>query len=1192
MPLVAQLNASSEMKLTHNPSNDKISVNNISTSSVLDQESPSCIKVESESDQIPTRFEYPNENSLKLQNSKNRPSSINKDLSLFTNDGGISPILSEISKKSEHMNQSSPFCFQSNNIVIEKSLINDKHVTEDDKTVLFPDIGCFDSKIENNKIDITPESFNIPKEILDISSPIISAPIFPANTSNIAPNPIIPKCSNFAYHEGSFTIKNKIFSIIYQNNKLNSKYYPYCLRKEIFKHINNVCTIVFKYVKYLKKKPEVHIIGQCKQNNNKCKKFKVIFNINTLLVNIFSSSKDYSHPSLYTGQVKKEALLKANKVVLKKGKNLQDIKSDPTLRRIRSEAMSNLDRHKNDLVDLVMMQGEHPEYIKEISMPFNVKLYSIEQLKVLKNESKNHSVTVYFDATGSVMVSKDVDLLSTHVNQNQYSKDLIAKAIQINDITSFDIYMQNACIILTSKYRNEHVLRAIQYFGQDFTLQYQDYKHLIPVLDIPLESSKDGGIFKGSMFYKRYKNISNTFSQIVSTEGSHNNIYFNIKIYNTLLNKYIPLCPLWSAVMHKQNIIRLSNAPIENYFGDLKLNTLNCERNLKCSKFIRILRRDVLAFKVESDLEIPKSGLNRWHGNTESDERYSQETWNKTKRKISSHFDGRYLKKCDILTEDTDEKGNNKIPVNLETESPSEISIEPKKLFIKCTEFLTALNLSEKQKLEIESKTRQQSLCDLWKHERKIRITASFVGRICKARNDGSYKNIIKSIFDGKGINTPATTYGMTNESTARDLYAEMKNINVTPAGLFIHREHPFIAASPDGLVGSDGIIEIKCPYKAKDCDAETFDFDFLDKNNQFINKHHNYYYQVQTILEATNRYWCDLVVYTQKNIKIIKIERSLEFWSSIEKQLVNFYMFHMLPEIISPNNSMSLEQKKWTTTKKLSFLENGLVNDFTYYKYLKNKRLYAVTAVEQLNTMVKELYIDDFLSLDEKMELTSFVLDHSLFLINQSDKYQILSVEHCSLIFGNNKMSKDWMTNNIHFNNNFVVMPFEYGRHYMLMLLDFEQNICLFIDPMGKEQKIQDRYFQKLENIFLAKNININMWQIITKPHIIQTDYFNCGVYVIYFFHQIVNNLMLTMDVDINQYTEELKNLLLNNSDDMKKRCLFCARSTDSSQCFKCTFCHRSIHEKCLLSYDEIQQNISKDTKTQNDMCDLCRLN
>jgi hypothetical protein len=49
-------------------------------------------------------------------------------------------------------------------------------------------------------------------------------------------------------------------------------------------------------------------------------------------------------------------------------------------------------------------------------------------------------------------------------------------------------------------------------------------------------------------------------------------------------------------------------------------------------------------------------------------------------------------------------------------------------------------------------------------------------------------------------------------EPVARAAYEAHTGTFVTQTGFWLHPEIPFFGASPDGLVGDDGLIEIKCP--------------------------------------------------------------------------------------------------------------------------------------------------------------------------------------------------------------------------------------------------------------------------------------------------------------------------------------------------------------------------------------------
>jgi len=93
---------------------------------------------------------------------------------------------------------------------------------------------------------------------------------------------------------------------------------------------------------------------------------------------------------------------------------------------------------------------------------------------------------------------------------------------------------------------------------------------------------------------------------------------------------------------------------------------------------------------------------------------------------------------------------------------------------------------------------------------------------------------------------------GMEHESIARDLYSE-KYAPVTQCGFVTNdRWGVTIGCSPDGLVGDDGMIEIKSrrqKYQIETIVSGGMPADYL--------------MQVQTALLVTERAWCDFVTYS-----------------------------------------------------------------------------------------------------------------------------------------------------------------------------------------------------------------------------------------------------------------------------------------------------------------------------------------
>ena len=108
----------------------------------------------------------------------------------------------------------------------------------------------------------------------------------------------------------------------------------------------------------------------------------------------------------------------------------------------------------------------------------------------------------------------------------------------------------------------------------------------------------------------------------------------------------------------------------------------------------------------------------------------------------------------------------------------------------------------------------------------------------------------------------------------------------------FICEQHPALAASPDRLVGQDTVLEVKCPYTIRDdfISPATLSYIKMVDGKLTLDKNHNYYYQVQGQLLCTQRAKAIFVVYTQKEIVRIDIDRDEKFLSLMTEKLMKFY--------------------------------------------------------------------------------------------------------------------------------------------------------------------------------------------------------------------------------------------------------------------------------------------------------------
>jgi predicted phage-related endonuclease len=103
---------------------------------------------------------------------------------------------------------------------------------------------------------------------------------------------------------------------------------------------------------------------------------------------------------------------------------------------------------------------------------------------------------------------------------------------------------------------------------------------------------------------------------------------------------------------------------------------------------------------------------------------------------------------------------------------------------------------------------------------------------------------------------TDAMLRGHADEILARDLYAK-HHAPVDEVGFVTNNRWGFtIGCSPDGLVGSDGLIEVKS--RAQKYQVQTIVEHWRDGKTP-----DDYILQVQTAMLVTGRKWCDLISYS-----------------------------------------------------------------------------------------------------------------------------------------------------------------------------------------------------------------------------------------------------------------------------------------------------------------------------------------
>jgi hypothetical protein len=70
-------------------------------------------------------------------------------------------------------------------------------------------------------------------------------------------------------------------------------------------------------------------------------------------------------------------------------------------------------------------------------------------------------------------------------------------------------------------------------------------------------------------------------------------------------------------------------------------------------------------------------------------------------------------------------------------------------------------------------------------------------------------------ILRPKVLKNAAISWGKKHEKDALEGYASLVHCKVKSVGVFIDKDHSYLAASPDGI--ADGVlVEVKCPYSVR----------------------------------------------------------------------------------------------------------------------------------------------------------------------------------------------------------------------------------------------------------------------------------------------------------------------------------------------------------------------------------------
>ena len=180
-----------------------------------------------------------------------------------------------------------------------------------------------------------------------------------------------------------------------------------------------------------------------------------------------------------------------------------------------------------------------------------------------------------------------------------------------------------------------------------------------------------------------------------------------------------------------------------------------------------------------------------------------------------------------------------------------------------------------------------------WFAARLGNVTASRVADVIAKTKSGysaSRENYMAQLICERMTNTVAESYtnaamqwGTETEPLARAAYESIADVLVDEVGYVQHPRIERAGASPDGLVGLFGLLEIKCPNTATHIDTLI--------TEQVPTK---YITQMQWQMVCTGRAWCDFVSFDPRlpnglQVFVKRVEFDTEYAATLEIEVVKF---------------------------------------------------------------------------------------------------------------------------------------------------------------------------------------------------------------------------------------------------------------------------------------------------------------
>ena len=197
-----------------------------------------------------------------------------------------------------------------------------------------------------------------------------------------------------------------------------------------------------------------------------------------------------------------------------------------------------------------------------------------------------------------------------------------------------------------------------------------------------------------------------------------------------------------------------------------------------------------------------------------------------------------------------------------------------------------------------------------WFSARAGKVTASSIYKVMARTKTGwgadranYHAQLVAERLTGitaESFSNAAMQWGTDTEPQARAMYSLDAEGPVSEIGFLDHPRIVFSGASPDGLVGDAGMVEIKCPNTATH--IATLTGAPIDRK---------YLYQMQWQMACADRQWCDFASFdprlpAEMQLHVRRVERDAELLAELESEVSAF-----LAEVAATVEQLSTEYRK-----------------------------------------------------------------------------------------------------------------------------------------------------------------------------------------------------------------------------------------------------------------------------------------